>query len=200
MNKSIIYSIFGFIFLAMLVIGGTYAFFTASSGSGNNDVASTGRKYEVIYSGETVIDEELKMTTSRDGGIFNSVSIRMGTDSALPKLFLYLNIADISDNMINNNTTNWQSALHFEVYGYDTNDSLVYSKTGTFMNCSTSKKKTCVNGDFLYLVDDYRLTYTDTRFDVYIWLDAAMVDNGVIGSYFSGNIVAQTEEFTGDLG
>lgn len=200
MNKSIIYSMVFFGVLAMFVVGGTYAFFTASSSSGNNDVASTGRKYEVIYSGETVIDEELKMTTSKVGGIFNSVSIRMGTDSALPKLFLYLNISDISDNMINNNTTNWQSAINFEVYGYDTNDNLVYTKTGNFLDCSSSKNKTCVSGDILYLVDDYRLTYTDTRFDVYFWLDAAKVDNGVIGSYFEGNIVAQTEEFTADLG
>ena len=91
MNKSIVYTILGFVFLAMFVIGGTYAFFTASSNSGNTAVSTTGRKYEVIYSGETVIDEELKMATSKEGGISNSVSIRMGVDSALPKLFLYLN-------------------------------------------------------------------------------------------------------------
>lgn len=200
MNKSIIYTILGFIFLAIIVSGGTYAFFTASIGSENNDITSTSSKYEVIYSGETVINEKLNITANKEGGILNSVSIRMGAGSALPKLLLYLNISDISNNMISNNTVNWQSALIFEVYGYDYNNSLVYTNTGTFMNCSTTKNKTCVNNDILYLVDDYRLTYTDTRFDIYIWLNGALVDNGVIGSYFEGNIVAQTEEFTADLG
>lgn len=199
MNKTIIYTMAIFSLLALCVVGGTYAFFTAYTSSSSNSIASTGSKYEVIYSGETVINDELKMSVNKENGLFNSVNIRMGEGSSLPKLFLYLNITDISNNTINNNTLNWQSALKFEVYGYDTSDSLVYSKTGTFLNCSESNNITCVDGTSLTLVDNYNLSYTDTRFDIYIWLDATIADNGVVGSYLKGNIVAQTEEFSGQL-
>ena len=82
---------------------------------------------------------------------------------------------------------------------YDANNNLVQLDTGNFLQCSTTGQKTCVNGDKLYILNNLQLTYEYQYFDVYVWLDGNIADNGADGAYIKATVSAETEEFSADL-
>ena len=60
----------------------------------------------------------------------------------------------------------------------------VYNNKGTFKGVTSSSTVT--------IVKDYPLSYEDTTFTVYFWINGDMVDNSVLNSEFVGqNILAQ---------
>lgn len=197
MKKSTVYLIIGIVLGTLLVTGGTYAYFSAVANSRNNRVTATSYKYDVIYSGGQISQRDLELAVDRNGGYDITVDIKMGPGSALPKSSLYLDIYEISNNLLLNGDP-WQKALKWEVEGFMNNE-MIYSKSGDFTECSTSFNKVCAAGDKLYFVTDYQLSYTNTKFKIYVWLDAEIADNGVIGANIMGYVAATTEEFSGDL-
>ncbi len=196
MKKSALYLVMVLVLVFVITVGGTYAYFTAVTNSSANAANTASYDYEVIYSGGEIIQGELGMTLSRTGGASSTVTIRMGDTSPLPEASLYLDITDIPNNRLVTDNSPWQKALKWEVEGYK-NNTLVYSDSGDFLECSLAENATCVTGQKLYIVKNYQLAHTDTVFYIYLWLDAEIADNGVIGTYLKGNVAATTEHFTG---
>lgn len=199
MNRKLLYIIITIFTIGIGMIGGTFAYFSAVTNSSIDAINTESEKFAVIYTGGTSIDGPLEMTLNKDGGLNTNVKIKMDEGSALPKASLFFNIEQISNNLINNGTEPWQSALKWEVYGYDEDDTLIYSKTGTFNECSSSRSETCVNNSKLYIAENQQLSYEYVTYDIYIWLDATLADIGVDGASFNGTIGAETENFTGHL-
>lgn len=197
MKKNTIYLIIGIVFGTLLITGGTFAYFSAVANSKRNSVTAKSYKYDVIYSGGQIMQGNLDLALDRSGGYDTTVNIRMGEGSALPKASLYLDVYEISDNLLLDNSP-WQKALKWEIEGFKDGE-MIYSKSGDFRECSTSFNKVCANGDKLYFITDYQLSYTDTIFHIYVWLDANIADNGVIGTHVRGYVAATTEEFSADL-
>ena len=199
MKKWQIYMIIGIVFALVLIAGSTYAYFSTLISSNNNGISTNSTKYAVIYSGGTNLEGILEMSENKDTGLSSSVTIRMDNGSPLPEANLFLDITNISSNKLSDNVTPWQTALKWEVYGYDINSVEVYRDSGTFMECSTTKNAKCVSGSRLILVENQKLSYQNITFNVYVWLDGNIADNGVRGASVAGSIGAEAKNFTGEL-
>ena len=190
MKKELLYSILGVVLGTILIASVTYAYFSAATSSNSNAVSEQAYKFDVIYSGGQTIQGSLTPTVNKTGGYTSTVTIRMGTGSVLPTASIYVDILDISNNLLEDDSP-WQKALKWEVEGISNNEQL-YTASGDFQKCGVSRNSTCVTNDKLYIVSDYQLSYTDTVFTVYIWLDAALVDSGVNGTHINGQISSTT--------
>lgn len=199
MNKKILYILIAIFTIGIGVIGGTYAYFAATTSSNANALNTESDKFAVIYTGSMAIDEPLKLSLNKDGGLNTEVKIKMDEGSALPKANLFFNVEEITNNLINNNTEPWQKALNWEIYGYNEENTLIYSKTGTFNECGSARTETCTNNSKLYIAENQQLSYEYITYKIYIWLDAVLADNGVVGARIKGTIGAETENFTGHL-
>jgi len=197
-NKKL-YIMMGIILVISVIAGGTLAYFTSSTNTPNNDVNLGSNRFLVDVTSTGPIDGALTLTTSKAEGLMTNVSVKMNEKSVLSKGNLYITINDITNNMINNNKTSWKKALIWELYGYNEQNEAELIDTGNFLECSTNGQKTCVNGDKLYMYKDFQLTYDYQSFDVYVWLDGNIADNGVEGAYLRASISAETEEFSADL-
>lgn len=197
-TKMTIYIIVGVVFLVLLVSGGTYAYFSVLVSSNTNAINIDSKKFTVITEGGTDIDGALSLTTSKDGGLSSTVKIRMEEGSVLPMANVFLDISSITNNVLGNGEP-WQKTLKWEIYAYDSGNNLVDSNTGNFLECSSSGNVKCENGGKLYLLREQQLAYTDTTYVVYIWLDAAIADNGVINASLKGSIGTETEQYTGKV-
>ncbi len=197
MKKMTLYLIIVLVLVGILSAGGSYAYFRAVTNSTVNADTAEAYEFEVIYSGGEIIQGDLNMSLDKTGGSNSTVTIRMGEDSALPKASLYIDITDISNNTLMDNSP-WQKALKWEVIGTK-NGSTVYTDSGNFMECSLSGNVTCTNNQKLYIVKNYQLDYVDTEFTVWIWLDAEIADNGAVDAYIKALIAATTEQYTGQI-
>ena len=197
MKKELLYSILGVVLGTIIIAGATYAYFSSATSSSSNAVSEQSYKFDVEYSGGQIIQGNLTPSVNKTGGYMTTVTIRMGAGSVLPTASLYVDILDISNNLLEDDSP-WQKALKWEVEG-TVNNEQVYTASGDFQKCGASRNSTCATNDKLYIVTDYQLSNTDTVFNVYIWLDAALVDSGVNGTHISGQISATTEQFTGEI-
>lgn len=190
MKKILIYIIAIFMSV-ILIVGGTYAFFVATSNS--NQIVTNSTKFEVIYTGGKQIGGKLEFSNSKTEDFKTAVNIRMAEGSVLGIANLYIQIDEITSNIAN-------EALTWEVYKtYDGVES--FEGSGSFADCQTgTNKRNCETGDKLYIVDDYKLSEKNTTFTIYIWLNGNLANNSAIGGIFKGYIGAETENFTGDLG
>ena len=194
MKKIIIYSSI-ILMIIIITVSGTYAFFSATTNTGNVLTADAS-KLDVIYTGGTEINGNLKLVNpdenAKNKGFNTTVRIKLAEDSVDAKANLYIQINEITAAIAT-------EGLVWEVYKeYEGVESFVDS--GTFIECengATTKK--CANGDRLYIVRDYQLTTTDTFYTVYIWLNGDKVGNEVLNAKLNGYIGAQTEEITTNL-
>lgn len=197
-TKITIYTIIGVVFLVGLVSGGTYAYFSSVVASNTNSIDTNTKKYEVITEGGTAIEGALSLTTSKEGGISSTVKLKMAEGSALPKASVFLDISSITNNLLENGDP-WQKALKWEIYAYDSGNNLMASATGNFLKCGANGNTKCEDNGKLYLLKGQQLAYTDTTYVVYIWLDAAIADNGVASASLKGSIGSETEQYTGKV-
>lgn len=181
MKKQLLYSIFTVLLLAIVIAGSTYAFFSASITSSENVDIDTS-KFEVIYTGGTTIDGELKIGSKKEDGYNTTVNIKLAKDSVQTKANLYIDIEEITPNIA-------VSGFIWEVYGYK-NNTPVYSNSGNFNGYNSTDNK------IVNIVENYTLSEDNTSFTVYLWLDGNKTDNNVVGGSFKGHIGAKTENFT----
>ena len=80
------------------------------------------------------------------------------------------------------------AALKWEVVG-TYNGTTVYNNNGNF---STAVKDTPIT-----IVDKYGLKSTNTTFDIYIWLDANLINTALNDNRFTAKISADTVQITG---
>lgn len=198
MSKKTLGFIIGIILFGIMMAGATFAFLLSEASSDNKQLAGA-NKFGVDVTTTNAIEGTITLGISKDEGLSTRVGIKMNSASVLSKANLYFNITDISNNLLNDNTTSWKKALIWELYGYDSNNNLVQLDTGNFLQCSTTGQKTCVNGDKLYMLNNLQLTYEYQYFDVYVWLDGNIADNGAKDAYIKATVSAETEEFSADL-
>lgn len=184
MKKQLIYSIITVFLIMIIIIGSTYAFFT-STAKANNNAAANSKNFEVIYTGGGQnLSGSLKPCAKKEDGINTTVNIKMAQNSALARATLYINIEKITSNLA-------VEGFVWEVYGTDPNGTQVYYNKGNFAGTNDTDKNT-VN-----IVENYQLSYENTSFTVYLWVDRSKVDNGILNSEFKGSLGAKTENFTG---
>ena len=185
MKKQVIYMISTILLLTVAVIGSTYAFFLSTTGNNNNSVTTGASNFEVIYRGDTEISGVMPVTYEKTDDFKRTVSIKVAEDSVEAYANIYINIEHMTNNLS-------IDGFIWEVYGYQ-NGNLVYSDSESFKNYNdTTNNK-------VDIVSNYKVTKTNTTFDIYLWIDGEQVNNDVLGASFSGHIGANTEYFTGQL-
>lgn len=184
MNKRTIYTIVGLLLLTILVIGGTYAYFSLTA-VGNTPVTTNSAKFEVLYQGGQGYTGPLVLAANKEGGHKETIKVKVSQGSINAKLSLVLQIDQMSSEMAIN-------GFKWEIYGYK-NNSQVYSGQGNF----AGKSATAGSNTITLVNNDYTITEDETTFDVYWWLDGNMVSTDLGGSSFSCHIGAQTESITG---
>ena len=205
--KTTVY-IIAILLLAITITGGTFAFYQSGSSTENNAVSENASNFAVIYNqGDDITgpiniindtDDDLKLKTT--------ARIRMSEDSVNANAQLFINIEEITTNLINEEGLKWQ------IKGY-INDSLTYNNQGNFKTINpatsdkctqTDNKITCEEGYKVPIIGidtaiPLIVTKNEIVFDIYFWLDGNLVDNSVLGGQFKGNIGAMTEKFTAGL-
>ena len=168
----------------IIIIGSTYAFFT-STANANTNAAANSKNFEVIYTGGGKnLSGSLDPCTKKEDGINTTVNIKMAQNSALAKATLYINIEKITSNLA-------VEGFIWEVYGTNESGEEVYYKKGNFAGTNDTDKNT------INIVEDYKLSYENTSFTVYLWVDANKVNESILNSEFKGSLGAKTENFTG---
>lgn len=189
----------GVILFGFTIAGATFAYFVSEAETGSKTLAEANKFKVIIDEDKNVeIDGALTLGVSKEEGLMGQIGVSMESTSVLSKGNLYFDIIDMSTNKLLDNTY-WNRALKWELYGK--NSQGVYSQldSGDFMECSTTKTKRCVNGDKLYILNDFQLTYEFQYFDVYVWLDGNIADNGVKDAKIKATISVETEDFSADL-
>ena len=184
MKKRYLYSIALVMLLIFAVVGVTYAFFVSEAAS-NQNLETSSKKFEVIYTGGQIPLENIKLKPSIDksGGINTSVNIMMAQDSALAKGTLYINIEKLTSNLAND-------GFIWEVYGSDGT-----YETGTFVGYNDT------DNNIINIVENFPITYDNKTFTVYLWLDGnnPYMDNRILDAEFDCYIGTKTEQFAGTV-
>ena len=190
MKKSLTYATI-FLMIAIITIGGTYAFFTAITT--NNQLLTGTHQLEVIYTGDTEINGNLDLVKDKSGGHRRQVSIRLSTNSVGASANIYINVDQITSALATD-------ALIGEIYKIENNQEIKIDD-GTFLDCGQpdQTKTKCTNGNRIYMINNLELTTTPQTFAIYIWLNGYKAGNEVLGSTFKGYIGAETENITGIL-
>ena len=184
MKKPTIIMIISVLLLTIVVIGSTYAFFSASIDS--NNMTANASKFEVIYTGNARFDKQISLSTSKVEESSTSVNIRLGEGSVAVNAILYIMIENISEKLA-------VDGFNWEVYGYKNNKQEYYN-SGTFEGKNSTTNNT------INIVENYLLSEDNTEIKVYLWLDGNKVGNEVMNTSFKGYIGAKTENFSGELG
>lgn len=207
MKKLTLY-IISILLLAIAVIGGTYAFYQSSSTTGNSAVSEDSSNFAVIYNPGDPISGHINIINDTDDDLKlkTTARIKMAPDSIDANAQLFINLEEITTNLIN------EEGLKWEIKGY-INGSLKYSNKGNFAQINPSTSNNCtVSNDKITCPEGYKIpiigidtliplivTQEEITFDIYFWLDGNLVDNDVIGGQFKGHIGAMTEKHTANF-
>ena len=184
MNRRTILIVVALLLLTIVVIGGTYAYFSLTV-AGNTAVSTGSSKFEVIYQGGEGYDGPLQLVSTKEEGHNETIKVKVAQGSVNAKLSLILTIDQMSTAMA---TTGFK----WEIYGYK-NNSQVYHNYGNF----SGKSASAGNNTIALVNNDYTISEDETTFVVYWWLDGNMINNDIGGSSFKCHIGAQTETITG---
>lgn len=157
--------------LCLVTFGITYAWFIMSRTSNNVNATSSG-SLQIVYDKGQDVHGMLYPTTSKDNGLKASVSISQTSTSIQGLATISLNITTIDAELA-------ISALKWELYANDGSNPV---STGNFANTTASS--------VINLVENYELSTTNTKFDLYIWLDGNESSNDVINKSFGAYISA----------
>lgn len=207
MKKIALYTV-SILLLTIVLVGGTYAYLLADASTSNSAINEKASNFQVIYSGGDPINGPINIISGEDQSkkIKTSVKIKMSADSVDANAQLFINVEEITQNLVDNEGLKW------EIYGY-IDGTLEYSNKGTFKgvdptnatNCSSSGNKiTCKEGYYIPIIGmDTKVplivSQDEITFDIYFWLDGNIVANEILGASFKGTIGAKTEAFTANL-
>lgn len=190
MKKAMTYALV-LLLVTILTVGGTYAFFTATTTS--NSLAGETHQLEVIYTGDTEINGNLNLVKTKEEGWKRTISIGLSETSVGASANLYISISQITATLAND-------ALNWELYQLIDNTE-TYVNSGTFLDCGAigASKSKCSSGDRIYMLTGYELSTTPTQYVIYLWLDGYKVGNEVLGATLKGYIGAESNQITGIL-
>lgn len=177
--------------VAVVTIGITYAFFTATIELPEFTVDA--HQLEVIYIGDEEINGVLNLVKDKNGGYRREVSIGLSENSVGAAANIYISIGQITDTLAT-------EALNWEIYRLENGVETLYDQ-GTFIDCGNigESKRKCTAGNRIYMIDGLELSTTQQQFAIYIWLNGYKAGNEVIGATLKGYIGAETENISGIL-
>jgi len=177
--------------VAIITIGGTYAFFIATIATPNFTVES--HQLEVIYTGDEEINGGLNLVKDKSGGYRREVSIGLSENSVGAAANIYISVDQITSTLAT-------EALTWEIYKLEDGVENLYDQ-GTFVDCGNlgETKTTCAAGKRIYMVENLVLSTTQQQFAIYVWLNGYKAGNEVLGATLKGYIGAETENITGIL-
>lgn len=177
--------------VAILTIGGTYAFFSATINTQQFTMKS--HQLEVIYTGDEEINGGLDLVKDKSGGYRREVSIGLSENSVGAAANIYISIAQITSTLAT-------EALTWEIYRLENGVETLYDE-GTFIDCGNigESKTQCAAGKRIYMVENLVLSTTQQQFAIYVWLNGYKAGNEVLGATLKGYIGAETENITGIL-
>lgn len=181
MKKVSIYVISLFL-VAILAIGGTYAFLTAVVGN-NNAINMGSHQLKVKYSGNEKISGEIELVKTKEEGFRRELNIGLETNSLPAAANFFIRVENITEGFQN-------KALKWEIYEL-LNGEEQYINSGDFENVTSNTTN--------YIAEGLTLTTTTRTFVVYLWLNGEEAGNEVIGAKLTGYIGAETETISGDL-
>lgn len=187
MKKNMTYSILVVLLLTIVVVGGTYAYFSTVISGNSGAITGNSEEFEVVYNGGYSFDGIMYMVANKNDGYVTSVDIKVTKNVPGITSDIVFTVESISNNLKIN-------GFKWESYKVE-NGTETLLKSGNFSGES--------NGSTFTLADNVPLTTTPTVFKVYVWLDGndPTVGNNVADgtAAFSGYISAKTNNFTGKL-
>ena len=179
-NKKVMLSIIFVLLIIVVISSVTYAFILGRTNEEN--INNNSGKVNVVYDiTENITGVQLIPSSTATEGLTSVAVARLDTDSVPAAFNIYITPTSIDGLNI--------SALKWEVTGTN-NGEIVYTNNGDF---STAVKDTAIT-----IVDKYELKNTDTTFNIYIWLDASLINNSIDNVNFTANITADTVQITGN--
>lgn len=185
-NRKIIISIISIILLIIVVSIGTYAFIVAITN--NEDVGTGSGMLDINYTEPSDITGTLAPSVERSGGLFTSAKASLKDNSVDAILNMYITPTALTNLNI--------PALKWEAEGIR-NGELVCSGSGNFSTASVDTPIKLFVNDVTDNIDDCMLSTTETTFNIYIWLDASLIDTALGGVSFGATIGADSVDVTG---
>lgn len=178
-KKSIIISIIIVLLIIILVSSTTYAYLAATTNEEAVDTESgmLGVNYDITPEN---ITDDLVSSLDRERGL-KAVAIASLETGSEPTLFnMYINPISLTNLNI--------EALKWEVEGFS-GEEMVYTNSNNFSNAE--------EGNPIKIVDNYSLLETNTTFNIYIWLDARLINAPINGASFKAKIIADSTPLKG---
>ena len=179
-KKNIIISIIIVVVLTVLVAGASYAYIVAATGGASTE-ASSG-KLDVNYVKPSDITGKLSASSTRNDGLRGAASASLNAGSIGALFDMYITPTALTNLNI--------PALKWEVEGVR-EGSIVCSNNGDFSSASVGTK--------IKVIDGCELSSTITTFNVYIWLDASLIEFPISGANFGAKITADSVPITGEF-
>ena len=179
-TRNIIISISVVLLLIIIVSASTYAYFAGTTDEHN--VGTDSGELDVVYNiSENITGVSLSPVNGREDGI-ESVAVAKLNTGSVPGLFnLYITPTTIDGLAI--------SALIWEVDIVDKDGNIIDTFSGNFEDATVNTA--------IKVVDGYELTYDDTTFNIYIWLNGNLLDESISNKKFTAKITADTVDITG---
>ena len=180
-TKGIIISVILVFLIIVLVSSSTYAYFILRTNDVGVDTGSG--MLDINYSIEPEnITGAIISSMDRESGLKAIASVSLKPGSEVASLNMYVTPTSITNLNID--------AFKWEVEGI--NDGLVvYENSGDFSSA--------LEGIPIIIVDGYTLSEAETIFNIYIWLDASLVNSPIAGVNFGAKITADSVNVTGEF-
>lgn len=179
-KKNIFVSIAIIVVLILLVSAASYAYLLFST-SGTSAKAGSG-KLDINYVKFSDITGNLDASSDRNNGLKASASASLNTGSMGALFNIYITPTVLTNLNI--------PALKWEAEGVR-EGIVVCSNSGNFSSA--------VVGNKIKIIDGCELSSTVTTFNVYIWLDASLINTSISGVNFGAKISVDSAPITGEF-
>lgn len=181
MKNKVTISIIIVLLMIIVVVGSTYAFFSSVASSNNSNVSASAEKYEIVYTGGTEIDGDIKMLSSHVGADNTTVQIGLASGvNVTVNATLYIKVTTISPALA-------VAGFKWEVYEVNGGTETL-KNSGTFQGASANSEINILTMPLSTTIKSYK---------VYFWADGNSVSNEISGTNFNGYIGAKSDVITG---
>lgn len=178
-NKKLVGTIVGVVFFVALIAGATFAWLTFTINVTNNTISSGSMNFSVNYSNGngSITDAPILATATPETASKVTITANKVAGSAPGNLTLYLNVSNTEINdLIKDGAINYAVCI------------------GTCTDFSTATTGTITTLDKKALLSNTPLQSSATAYNVYFWLDGAIISDEHINQQFSGYISAEATQ------
>lgn len=185
-KKKIIISIISVLLLIVVVGAATYAYIVAITNE--EDVNTGSGMLDINYSEPGDITGTLAPSPDRSGGLSTCATASLKDGSVDAILNMYITPTALTNLNI--------EALKWEAEGIR-NGEVICSGSGNFSTAVVDEPIKLFSNDVTDDIDDCMLSTDETIFNIYIWLDADLINTSLGGVSFGATIGADSVDITG---